>query len=368
MSGMLFSFLAFMLVGCLSTDGSAKQSSGIVLNEKEVSFESEPGSLVVSNNTSKELVIFAGAISRNAILGGIRPRSTRSFNLKKLPGIQNRGSNGSLLIRAATFEAYKRGRATVKEEDVIYTGLVVYNLEDPQYITEANIYEGIDTDRKHCVYLTNKSDRFVLEVRVGSTAGQTIATLAPGESLKPVFLEPKTTRTAYEFYPQFICVDPKTNEKTAINVPGKEDCQTMEPYPYEPNGKVIDVPFDEPKHSSISYSIAFLTIQNDTTAGMEFRNSRTILQNQRGSRFTAPGQSDVYELDTGNGNEGKIYTALMCAFNKHSEKRINDYKFKPGFMYNMIWTNKNGNYQYDIQEVGLKSLAEDAKIELFMEK
>ena len=97
-------------------------------------------------------------------------------------------------------------------------------------------------------------------------------------------------------------------------------------------------------------------------------NSRTILQNQRGSRFTAPGQSDVYELDTGNGNEGKIYTALMCTFNKYSEKRINDYKFKPGFMYNMIWTNKNGNYQYDIQEVGLKSLAEDAKIELFMEK
>ena len=183
-----------------------------------------------------------------------------------------------------------------------------------------------------------------------------------------MFLEPKTTRTAYEFYPQFVCVDPKTNEKTAINVPGKEDCQTMEPYPYEPNGKVIEVPFDEPKQSNISYSIAFLTIQNDTTAGMEFRNSRTILQNQRGSRFTAPGQSDVYELDTGNGNEGKIYTALMCTFNKYSEKRINDYKFKPGFMYNMIWTNKNGNYQYDIQEVGLKSLAEDAKIELFMEK
>ena len=270
--GMLFSVLALILAGCLSTDGSTKQSSGIALNEKEVSFESEPGNLVVSNNTSKELVIFAGAISKNLILGGIRPRSTRSFNLKKLPGIQNHRPNGSLLIRAATFEAYQRGRAIVDEKDVIYTGLVVYNLTDPQYITEANIYEGIDTDRKHCVYLTNKSDRFVLEVRVGSTVGQTIATLAPGETLKPVFLEPKTTRTAYEFYPQFVCVDPKTNEKTAINVPGKEDCQTMEPYPYEPNGKVIEVPFDEPKQSNISYSIAFLTIQNDTTAGLEFTN------------------------------------------------------------------------------------------------
>jgi len=369
--GMLFSILALILVGCLSTDGSAKRDGSITLREKEVSFESEAGSLIVQNNTFAELVIFAGDISKNAILGGIKAGATRTFNLKKLHGIRNNGDNGSLLIRPATFDTYEKNSAKITRDDVIYTGLVTYDFKDPRDITQVNIYKGIDTTRKNCVYLTNRSDRFVLEVRLGSSTGQTIATLAPNERLKPVFLTPLSTKIAYSFYPQFVYVDPKTNEKTPFNVPGKKDCLTMFPYEYDPSGtkNVFETPFDEPENNSnISYSIAFLTIQNDTKAGLEFCNSRLILPNQQGIRFTPPGGSDVYELDTGNSNEGKTYTSLTCTFNQNTEKRISDYKFKPGVMYNMIWTDKNGGYQYDIQEVGKKSLADDARIELFGEE
>ena len=350
-----------VMAGCVSTDSTARTNQGMILQTKDISFRSEPGTLAVTNNTSKDVVVFAGAVEKKAILGGIIKGQRRSFNLAKLNGIPK---NGSLLIRVATMDSYKNS-ASISKDDVIYTGLVVYDLDAPRDIQELTIYENIDVERKHCLYLANKSNNFVLQVRLGKPEGRIIATLAPNEDDKQVFLSPKTDKRGYALYPQFVYVDPRTNEMTSINVPGKEDVQTM--YPEPAGGPLRLVSFDEPKKNNLSYSLAFLTVHNDTKAGMEFRNSTEILESQKGRRFTAPGDIDVYELNTGKGEEGRLYTQLSCFFNQYNEKRIGRYTFKPGFMYELHWSDENGNYQYDIREVGPKSFVEGAKIQLFME-
>jgi len=361
MLGMLFSLLAFMLVGCLSTDGSAKRDSGVTLKAKDVSFKSEPGPLAVTNNTKKDVVIFAGSVSRNAVLGGVKAGQRRTFNLSKLPGIPK---NGSLLVRAATYDAYK-GKAKVTDDDVIYTALAVYDLSDPKDTDELTIYKGVDTAQEYCVYLTNNSERFVVDVRLDKPNGQVIATLAPLENEKCVFLTPKAQGTPYRFYPQFVYVDPSTKEKTSLNVKGKASVQTMDPDPV--GGTFTPITFEEPSDYEDKYSLAFVTIRNDTGAGMEVRNVKTPLANQRGRKFTASGRSDVYELDTGTAKTGRKYTGLTCVFNAFTEKRIDDYTFKPGYVYEIVWTSKNGNYQYDIKELDQKSIVEDVRIDLFLE-
>ena len=117
-------FLAVVLVaGCVSTNSA---TGGVNLKTKDVRFKSEAGSLTISNETSSDVVIFVGRVEKNAVIGGIKANEQRTFDLSKVPGIPD---TGSLLIRAATFETYK-GRARVTEDDVIYTGLVVYNLKD----------------------------------------------------------------------------------------------------------------------------------------------------------------------------------------------------------------------------------------------
>ena len=357
-AAMLF---AAMVAGCVSTPDQ-KSGNSVELKEKEISFTSEPGLLAMTNHTNQDVVVFAGPLNRDVILGGIKKGSRRTFDLNKISGLPK---NGSLLVRVVTYNTYKKGKARITDEDVIYTGLVVYDLKAPKDITELSIYKDIDTEQKYCVYLTNKSENFVVEVRLEKPNGETIATLAPLESDKCVYLAQKGTGKGYKFFPQFIYVDPRTNEKTVLNVPQKENVQVMDPDPV--GGEFTPVVFEAPKNHNLSYSLAFLTIRNDTKAGMEFRNSRTSLPNQRGRRFTAPGRSDVYELDTGIDKEGRMYTALTCAFNEYTEMSVGNYKFKPGYMYEMIWTDKNGNYEYDIREVGKKSLLEDARIELFME-
>ena len=352
---------AAMVAGCVSTP--QKQAVNTVeLKEKEVSFTSEDGTLSIQNNTNKDVVVFVGKVEKSTMIGGIKAGKTRKFDLAKISGIPN---NGSLLVRVATIETYKK-KARITEDDVIYTGLVVYDLNDPRDITHLTIYDGIDTAQKHCLYLTNNSEHFVLEVRSEVPNGEVIATLGPMQSDKRVFLNPKDTGKGYKLFPVFVYVDPKTHEKTVINVPGKEECQVMDPDPVGTH--LTPVIFDEPKNNNLSYSLAFITIQNDTKAGFEFRNSRTSLPNQRGRRFTAPGRSDVYEIETGKGKDGRLYTALTCVFNEYKEMTLEAYQFLPGYMYDIVLTDRDGKYEYDIREVGKKSFVENAKIQLFNEE
>lgn len=94
--------LGLMVVGCASTN--SKENKAIELKNKEVNFNSEKGSLFVSNNTAEDVVVFVGKVEKGNLIGGIHANSSRSFDISKIPGIP---SSGSLLIRVATANVYK---------------------------------------------------------------------------------------------------------------------------------------------------------------------------------------------------------------------------------------------------------------------
>lgn len=351
---------AAIVAGCVSTPDQ-KSGNSVELKEKEVSFTSEPGSLTISNDSSVDVVIFAGKVEKNTILGGIKAGQSRSFNLSKIPGIPDAGS---LLIRAATFETYK-GNARITENDVIYSGLVVYNLKDKSDRSQLNIYSGVDSVQQTCIYVSNESEHYVLELRMGNPGqGEVIATMYPLQTNKRIYLAKRDDGLPYEFYPTFIYVNPKTGEKTSMNA-GKTDRRRA--VPKNPKENLTPIRFQGPSQSSVGYDVAFINLQNDTNTGIVFNNAETILKNQKGIRFTDSGTTDVYEIQSTNGDEGQLYTALTFEFDNFTRKTISPYKFKAGYKYDVIVTQMNGNYQYDIREVGKKSFVENAKIQLFNE-
>lgn len=128
------------------------------MKPKDVSFKSEAGSLTIVNETSSDVVIFIGKVEREAVLGDIKANQSRTFDLSKVPGIPE---SGSLLVRAASFNTY-RSKARITEEDVIYTGLVVYNLKDKSDRNHLSIYRGVDRTQQTCIYVSNESENFVL--------------------------------------------------------------------------------------------------------------------------------------------------------------------------------------------------------------
>lgn len=363
MLGMLFSLLAFMLVGCLSTDGSTRSDSGVTLDERDVSFVSEPGNLTVQNNTGKDVIIFLGAITRNKMLGGVRAGQGRTFNLGKIPGIPEKGS---LLIRAATAETYKE-KIRLTDKDVIYTGLVVYNLRDKTDKSLVDIYSGVDTEQKTCIYVSNKSQYYVLKLRLGSfSQGPVVATLRPGATNVPVYLSPREDKFPYDFYPTYVYADPKTGELSPMDA-GLKDRKRAIPKPFG-GDDVSRLEFGGPAAPITGYSTAFISLQNDTGSLIEFRNAEKPLQNQKGWFGTESGRTDIYNIESADGEEGQAYTALQFEFDNHSKITVSPHKFKPGYKYRVIVTEVNGSYQYSLTETGKKSIVENTRIELFMEE
>lgn len=351
-----------LISSAIQLSAASKKDNSVKLKKKDVSFKSEPGSLTINNETSDDLVIFVGRVEKSAVLGGISKNSKRTFNLNNIDGISD---SGSLLIRAATYELY-RGKARITDEDVVFTGLVVYNLKDASDRSSISIYKGVDTQQQSCIYVSNESENFVLELRMGNPSqGEVLATLAPLTTNKRIYLAPRDDGLSYDFYPTFVYVNPKTNEKTSMNA-GKTDRKRA--YPEAVGGPITPIRFTGPSGASIGYDVAFLSLQNDTDSGIEFRNAGTILKDQKGIGFTASGRNAVYELTSTNGESGQTYSALTMVFDDFSEKTIDVQKLKPGFKYELVVTSMNGNYEYDIREVGKKSIVEDAHIVLFNEQ
>ena len=329
--------------------------------ERSISFQDEKGSLSIRNNTTADMVIFAGRVEGEIILGGIKSDSMRSFDIRNIPSIPTRGT---FLIRAVNYETVRR-KVRITEEDIIYTGLVVYNLGDKNDMNRLIIPSIIDAERQFSISVSNESVNYILELRIDNPRqGQVVAVLPPLESNKRIYLFPKDNGLAYSFYPTFVYVNPKTGDKTSING-NNYDKQRAIPQKIGEVG--IPMRFSEPSKSNVKYDAAFVNLQNDTSCDVEFHNAKQTLQNQRGHRFTSFGHTDVYELQATNGVDGQLYTALLLEFDDFTKKAIDPYKFKAGYVYDLIVTQTNGMYQYDIHETGQKTLIGDMRIELLFE-
>ncbi len=355
--------LAMMIASCGSTNQTAKGSEPVELKSKEVNFENKSGSLIVNNETSSELVIFAGRVEKNALLGGIRKNAASTFDLSKISGIP---SKGSLLIRAANYENYK-GKARITEEDVVWTGLVVYDLTDSNDRICVSIYNGVDAQQQTCIYVSNMSPNFVLELRKGNLAqGEIIGTLPPLQRHKRIFLAQDPDGHAIDIYPTFIYVDPRTGDKTSLPGDGA-DGESVIPKPVG-TSRINEFVWNGPNDpSKVGYKVAFVNLHNDTRKTLEFKSGGEELRNDKGFLATEAGRIDTYELEVRN-SDGNLYSNLYCNIAPAAGTvNITKYTFKPGYVYDLTITSMNGTYEYDIREVGKKSLVEDARISLFGE-
>jgi len=351
---LLFSCAFFMVAAAAFTQKNAQ-------TKQSISFKDENGPLSIRNNTAADVVILAGRVERKIILGGIKSGSARSFDIKKIPSVP---TQGTFLIHAVNYETVKR-KTFIMEDDVIYTGLVTYNVDDKNDMSQLIIPNSIDTQQQFCVYVGNESANYILELRIDSPQqGHVVAVLPPLQWNKRIYLSPRDDGRAYFFYPAFVYVNPKTGEKTSIS---GSDYDMQRVIPQKVGAIAVPMRFSEPSKSSVKYDAAFVSLQNDTSCGVEFHNAKQTLQNQKGRHFTLSGHTDVYEIQTANEEDGQLYTALSLEFDDFTKKTISPYTFKAGYKYTLIVTQVNGTYQYDIHETGKKTLIEDMRIELLFE-
>jgi hypothetical protein len=346
-----FAIIFLLIIDCVSDTHAQKNNDIFTGDDKN-------GSLTIYNLASFDVVIFAGRVTRNIVLGGIKTGKNRTFDLTKLPLPEK---NGSFLIRAVLFETYIIKNSQVSEEDVLYTGLVTYDLNNPNDKTDPVIYDGLDQSKRYRIIVSNDS-KFVLELRYDNPSGMVLSTLTPYERNKNVFLIPLPDGRPYQIYPLYIYVDPNTNERTSFIAKSR-----LEQIRVNPNTDAMNVVvFTGPKDTSdIDYNVCFLRIRNYTNEGLMLRNGMTRLKDQKGNFLVRPGSDKTFEMDAMDA--GRIYQNLNIEFESTMTLDIKSIFFRRGVVYELTVITRNGNAVYDIRETGFKEKLNDLRINLLLE-
>ena len=326
---------------------------------KGVSFKDEPGSLTIENKSNFDLIIFAGKVENGNILGGITKGESRSFDLSKIKGIPNKGA---ILIRAVSTEVYKKNNFKVTEDNVVYSGLVVYDLTNKSDKTKLNIFNKIAEVGSTYIYVSNTSP-YVLELRLDSPLGEKVATLLPHSINKKVWLVPKDDGLPYYFWPTYVYVDPNTNE--IVSFSSNDVSAAIRSIP-ELNGVYL-LDFKGPTNGKIEYKIGFIKVRNNTRTGLVFYNGSELLPDQKGLRFLRPGSEGIFEFDVLSGESGSLYTSLNLETNLGKKIPIAPMTIKAGVIYDLLVIEKDNDYFYDYREVGKKNIIEDLRVNLLLE-
>ena len=97
-------------------------------SQSDIGFVSENGLLTVTNQTNRDLALFISQPSNNLFIGILESSSVQKYDIGRIPNIQK---TGMFMIRAVLFDLYKQNR-NLTNEDVIFTGFVAYDLENPE--------------------------------------------------------------------------------------------------------------------------------------------------------------------------------------------------------------------------------------------
>jgi len=184
--------VSLLMVGCASSGTRPRQAMDIFADEKD-------GILIVRNETNSDIVLFAGDVKNRIVLGGIRANSARNFDIAKIENIPE----GAFIVRGVSAEAYYQ-KPLLMSDDVLYSGLVVYDLQNTKNITKV-IPKEIDETGSFCIYVSNNSQT-ICELRLDAPDGPAIAVLSPFVRNWTVWIKPSEFGM-YLLWPIFISVD-----------------------------------------------------------------------------------------------------------------------------------------------------------------
>jgi hypothetical protein len=346
--------IALVLTGCLTPPPG---TTIMKINEEDFASDTN-GILRINNFTNFDVAIFAGKVGRGNYMGAIHAKGSRIFDITKIQSSLAR--KGAFLFRVVSYETLsKNGKANIEEKNVVYTGLVAYDLDRPDRIVERDIFARVDDKEQTFIYLSN-STKYVVELRLDSPDGDKVGVLGPGERNKKLWIKEQEDGLPYRLFVTYIFVDPNTGELDPFT-----DTENRNGKRFEPRGGDVSslqvITLEDPKRSpgGKQYNIAFIKLQNDTSGLLNLQPAEGMyLKNIRGSRSTREGDTDTYEIAADTGDTGKTYTNLGVEHDNGYFKFTPPQTVIPGHIYNVIVTNMSGNYEYVWQPLGKKQEVE----------
>ncbi|MDR2158940.1 MAG: hypothetical protein LBP23_02605, partial [Treponema sp.] len=287
------SLLVFLfLAGCGSTGQT--QRNPVLQNDPGEGYaslfaEGGRGSLTINNQAGFDVIVFAGKVANNNVLGGIRAGKSRTFDLSALP----LPDSGGFLVRAVAYENFlRKGLSHITGEDIIYTGFAAYNKNDTTPFA-VEIPKIIDESQTTCIAVSNSSN-FVLQLHLDSPDGKIVAALAPLAQFKRIWITPHADGSSHTFFPSYVYMDPETGEPIRFFDTYARGIRII---PASGEAPLSVREFHGPDPNAPLYNVAFVELQNNTDRTVGFVNNGSYLRTTRGTSITPAGRSEIYEID-----------------------------------------------------------------------
>jgi len=284
------------VVGCVTERGD-QSSTPRQARQADVKWTDDSnGYLQINNNVKKPLILFAGSVNNNNILGGVRAESSRRINYFNVV----EKDTGSFLLRAIPEDVYREKGSRIDSTDIVYAGIVTYDKREPR-VSQLNI--DFRLGGRAYVIVENHT-RMAMEIALDNPNGATLTALGPNEMNRRIYLEPSTE--GYVFYPIFKFYDSTNNVVQSIE-PERAVARLMNPAVPSATVSTPTIKFDNTNIGALTFRFATVIVRNEGIEAIRLLEGSSRVMNQNGTNVVNPG-TETYNIFVGDRGQRRTYS------------------------------------------------------------
>jgi len=281
-----------LLAGCdVNPDDNNNNNS----TTDNINWANEPsGTLNVSNNTSKDMVLFQGQTpNANNILGGVRAGTSKDFDISD--DVTDFGIGGYMVLRGITLDEYNANKTALNLAKIEYSAMATYG-QGKKFRTEimAN-YMG------DYGYRVTNIGRIGLELRKDSPDGEKVGYLP---SLASNLLLYTNSTEGFSLYPVYVYFNRTNGQVTTLRPTTMFETVTVAPRGLT-SGQIQAYTFPadqtatwENIKKTLVSPVAYVTVTNNVPnqAGRVTLAGTNRLNSQNGFDTIGSGETLTYEI------------------------------------------------------------------------
>jgi hypothetical protein len=268
------------------------------------------GTLTITNNTSKDMVIFQGQTpSASNIMGGVKATSSRDFDVSD--DVDDFTVGGYMILRGIPKDQYEANKNNLSSAKIEYSAMATYGA-GKKYRTEiSSNYTG------DFGYKVTNSGRIGLELRKNSPDGEKIAYLP---SLATNVMLYADTAASLSIFPVFVYYAKSTGQVTTLKPTDHFASVTATPRPLANTSTIQSYYF--PNDNTVTWAqiagslkspVAYFTVSNNVPNQGAFFTlaGGNSLFSQNGYDAVGTGEQLTFELESTVEGTGKYIVITL---------------------------------------------------------
>jgi hypothetical protein len=284
--------LMFCLVGCGDDDGDKKEEKG-----DGITWSNEAnGTLNVTNNTSKDMVLFIGQTPTvNNIIGGVKAGNSKDFDISD--DVSDFQVGGFVILRGITLDEYNANKSTLTQAKIEYSAMATYG-QNKKFRTEISAsYMG------DYAYRVTNIGRIGMELRKDSPDGEKVGYLPALASNMLLYAD---STSGFTIYPVYVYYSRSTGQVTTLRPTTMFETVTVSPRAAT-GGQIQAYTF--PADSGVTWEsikgtllspVAYVTITSNVPnqSGRVTIAGTNRLNSQNGMDTIGSGETLTYEISS----------------------------------------------------------------------